>query len=54
MRILDPHFNRFAAFEIGNWFAPESLVLVRFARGMMHAIVPWRHVLVGSSTVTYS
>ena len=54
MRILDPHFDRFAAFEIGNWVTPESLVLIRFARGMMHAIIPGRDLLVGSSTIPYS
>lgn len=54
MRKLDSHLDRFAAFEIGNWFAPESLVLIRFARGMMHAIISRRDILVGSSTIPYS
>ena len=54
MRILDPHFNRSAAFEIGNRFAPESLVLIRFARGMVHAIIPRRDILVRRSTIPNS
>ena len=54
MRILDPDLDCLAAFEFSNWFAPESLVPIRFARGMMYAIAPRRDILVGSSTVSYS
>ena len=54
MHILDPNFNRLGAFEIRNRFAPEALVPVRFARGMVHAIGPRRDILVGSGTVAYS